>query len=96
MFVYILICSDGTFYTGVTNNVDNRVNQHNNGTDPKSYTFRRRPVELVYVQTFLEPNQAIEFEKRLKKWSRAKKTALIEGRFNELPELSKKHFPDQD
>ncbi|MBI1287436.1 MAG: GIY-YIG nuclease family protein [Flavobacteriales bacterium] len=92
MFVYLLRCSDGTYYTGVTNDVDRRLNEHQNGQNPNAYTFRRRPVELVYVQMFLDPMNAIEFEKRLKKWSKAKKEALINGEFNELPKLSKKKF----
>jgi putative endonuclease len=92
MFVYMLKCADGTYYTGVTNNVDRRFNEHQSGSDGKSYTFGRRPLELVYTQTFLGSAQAIEFEKRLKKWSKTKKEALINGEFNELPALSKKKF----
>ncbi|MBL4587131.1 MAG: GIY-YIG nuclease family protein [Flavobacteriales bacterium] len=92
MFVYILKCSDGTYYTGVTNDVQRRFNEHEGGNHADSYTFRRRPLQLVFAQLFLEPMQAIRFEKRLKKWSRAKKEALIEGRFNDLPSLSKKKF----
>ena len=92
MFVYMLKCSDGTYYTGVTNDVDRRFNEHQSGISPTSYTFRRRPLRLVYYQMFNDPTQAIAFEKRLKKWSKAKKEALIDGRFNELPGLSKKKF----
>ncbi len=92
MFVYLLLCNDGTYYTGVTNDAERRFNEHQNGNDPNSYTFRRRPLQLAYVQTFLDPTSAIAFEKRLKKWSKAKKEALINGDFNELPGLSKKKF----
>ena len=92
IFVYLFLCCDGTYYTGVTNNVERRYNEHENGNDPKSYTFRKRPLQLVYAQTFLDPTSAIEFEKRLKKWSKAKKEALINGEFNQLPQLSKKKF----
>lgn len=92
MYVYLLLCNDGTYYTGVTNNVERRFNEHQNGVDPKAYTFKRLPLKLEYVQTFIDANRAIEFEKRLKKWSKAKKQALINGEFNELPDLAKKNF----
>ena len=92
MYVYILRCSDGLYYTGVTNDVGRRLDQHNNGDDPSAFTYSRRPVELVYHQLFDAPSKAIEFEKKLKKWSKAKKEALINGEFERLPNLSKKRF----
>jgi putative endonuclease len=92
MYVYILQCSDNTYYSGVTNSVDRRVKEHEAGISEKSYAFKRRPVKLVYHQLFDNPLTAIEFEKRVKKWPVKKKEALINGRFNELPALSKKRF----
>ncbi|RXG16152.1 GIY-YIG catalytic domain-containing protein [Leeuwenhoekiella aestuarii] len=47
-FVYILKCNDNSFYTGVTNNLEQRIDQHNSGVKRDSYTFKRRPVELVW------------------------------------------------
>ncbi len=94
-FVYILKCSDSTYYTGVTNNLDERVYEHQAGFDPKAYTFRRRPVELSYSKEFAEVNDAIAFEKQVKGWRRAKKLALIEGRIEELPELATAYFRKQ-
>jgi len=47
-FVYILLCSDSSYYTGVTNNLDRRLYEHEAGFDPKSYTFKRRPLKLVF------------------------------------------------
>ncbi len=91
-FVYILKCRNDTYYTGVTNDIARRFNEHQNGGDPFSYTFSRRPLELVYYTEFMDINQAIAFEKKIKKWSQAKKLALIEGRFEDLPNLSKKKF----
>ncbi|WP_317196888.1 GIY-YIG nuclease family protein [Flavobacterium coralii] len=76
-YVYILRCSDGTFYTGITNNVEARLNQHNAGLNPESYTYTRRPVSLEYIQEFTDPAQAIAFEKKFKKWSKAKKRHLL-------------------
>jgi len=75
-YVYIVKCSDESFYTGVTSDVARRLAEHNEGIDPYSYTHSRRPVELFYLATFTDPNQAIAFEKQLKGWSRAKKEAL--------------------
>ena len=57
-----------------------------------TYTHSRRPVQLVYFCQFMDIEQAIEFEKKIKKWSKAKKQALIEGRFDDLPNLAKKNF----
>ena len=80
-FVYILQCADGSYYTGLTNNLELRLEQHNSGTNPASYTYRRRPVFLVFNQDFSDVNQAILFEKKIKKWSAKKKKALINGDF---------------
>ncbi len=78
-FVYILRCSDGSYYTGVTNNYQLRVAQHQEGHDTSCYTYKRRPVELVYLAEFQEVAEAIHWEKVLKGWSRKKKEALISG-----------------
>jgi len=89
MYVYILECSDGSYYTGVTNDADGRLREHNKGIDQSSYTFIRRPVKMVFCERFNDPVQAIAFEKQLKGWSRKKKKAIIEGNWQLLPELSK-------
>jgi len=78
-FVYILLCSDSSYYTGVTNNLDRRLYEHEASFDPKSYTFKRRPLKLVFQKIFTEVTQAIAFEKQVKGWSRKKKEALTEG-----------------
>jgi putative endonuclease len=87
-YVYILLCSCGSYYTGVTNNLVRRFFEHNNSTDISSYTYSRRPLKLVYFQTFKYILNAIAREKQIKKWSRAKKEALITGNYNVLHELS--------
>ena len=92
MFVYILECADDTYYTGVTNNPELRTERHNAGIKPSSYTFTRRPVNLVFQLMVSSPRQAIAFEKKIKKWSRAKKQALINDQYEKLPALSKKKF----
>lgn len=87
-YVYILLCSDNSYYTGITNNIDKRLVEHNNSLDKKSYTFSRRPVKVVYKESFQDPNDAIVWEKRIKGWSRKKKEALINGDFEKLKFLS--------
>lgn len=87
-YVYILKCSDQSYYTGITNNLDKRLLQHQSGYDKDSYTYSRRPLELVFFADFTDPNSAIEIEKRIKGWSRSKKEALINGDFKTLVYLS--------
>ena len=91
-FVYILQCSDNTFYTGITSDLTGRLESHQQGIYQNSYTYSRRPVELVYYCEFTDPNKAILTEKQIKKWSKSKKQALIAGEFDKLPNLSKKSF----
>jgi putative endonuclease len=91
-YVYILKCSDNSFYTGFTSNLENRFVEHQTGKHPDSYTFKRRPLELVFYATFTEVTMAIDTEKQLKKWSREKKEALINGDFESLPNLARKKF----
>jgi putative endonuclease len=83
-YVYILKCNDDSYYTGITNNVLVRFSQHESGYDPKAYTFRRRPLELVFTREFDKPLAAIAFEKQVKRWSRKKKEALINGKDQQL------------
>ena len=87
--VYILLCRDGSYYTGITNNIEKRIIEHEYGEDPKCYTFKRRPLKLVFNEIFSDVNQAIAFEKQVKGWKRAKKEAIIAGRWDLLPELSR-------
>ena len=90
-FVYILKCSDDSFYTGITNNLDRRIYEHNIGIDIVAFTFKRRPVELVWFEMFTEPSQAIFVEKKIKGWSRRKKQALIDENWDKLIEYSKNY-----
>jgi putative endonuclease len=88
MYVYILKCSDNSYYTGVTNNLEARLSQHIDGYDPDCFTFSRRPLELVYYAQCNSPMQAILLEKKIKKWSRVKKEALINNNLDELNKLA--------
>jgi putative endonuclease len=80
-YVYVLRCFDGTFYTGVTNDIDRRFGEHCAGLDPACYTFQRRPLKLVHVSEFAWIDQALAFEKKLKAWSHRKKRAFVENDF---------------
>ena len=75
-YVYMLLCADGSFYVGITNNLELRIGQHQFGIDPRCYTFKRRPFKLVHSSDFHNVDEAIAWEKQLKGWSRAKKIAL--------------------
>ncbi len=102
-FVYILKCSDGLFYTGITDDISRRYAEHQNGFNKSAFTYRRRPVQLVFQQEFNDVLQAIHFEKKVKKWSAQKKLALINGDFDLLQILAEcrnathhKYNPDLD
>jgi len=87
-YVYILLCADGSYYTGVTSDYEARLDSHQRGDYPKAYTCRRRPVKLVYLADFSDIYDAIAWEKRVKRWSRGKKEALILGEWERLHILS--------
>ena len=90
-WVYILRCGDGSYYVGSTRNLDHRMHQHAVGKG-SVYTAKRMPVELVWAQEFDSVAEAYALEKQIQGWSRAKRLALIEGRFEDLPALSRKGF----
>ncbi len=86
--IYILRCSDGSYYTGITRrSVEERVSEHALGLQ-EGYTFTRRPVTLVHAQSYERIDEAIAAERRIKGWSRAKKEAYIRGDFEMLTTLS--------
>ncbi len=87
-YVYILKCSDNLLYTGVTNDVVRRFEEHQRGLNKTSFTFNRRPVELIFYQDFNDVEQAIYFEKKIKKWSSKKKLALVNDDYDMLEILS--------
>ncbi len=91
-YVYILKCSDNSYYTGITANLSKRITKHKSGKHQEGYTYSRRPVQLVFYAEFTDINLAIASEKQIKKWSRIKKEALINGEFEKLPNLAKKKF----
>ena len=87
--IYILKCSDGSYYTGLTKDLDARVHEHQIGAHPESYTFTRRPVELVWSEVTETYPEAFQWEHLIKGWSRAKKEALIRGDVEGIHEIVK-------
>lgn len=86
-WVYILECSDGSYYTGSTTQLETRISQHELGVYD-GYTARRRPLKLRWSDQFPDISQAIAVERQIKGWSRKKKEALINGDFTLLHELA--------
>jgi len=89
-FTYMVQCADGKYYVGSHRGYDpeTRVSEHNEGKDTRSYTFRRRPVKLVWSEYFYRYDEMVACERQIKGWSRAKKEALIRGDSAALKALS--------
>ena len=87
-YVYILHCSDGSYYIGHTDNQESRVAAHQSGAI-SGYTSKRRPVSLVFSEQFHSREEAFERERQVKGWSRAKKQALIQGDWDSLVKLAR-------
>jgi len=90
-FVYMVRCADGSFYAGVSTNVEKRVWEHNEGVHSDAYTYKRRPVTLVHSSRFGDLMQARRWERQLKGWSRAKKEALIGGDYGVIHVLAQRY-----
>ena len=87
-YVYNFRCKDNSLYVGITNDLDRRMNKHNDGQFPNAYIYSKLPVAVVFYQEFNEPTQAIYFEKKMKGWSKQKKEALIKGDFDMVQTLA--------
>ena len=86
-YTYILKCSDESYYTGSTNNLEERMEKHARG-EGANFTRKRLPFELVYVEEFDRIDKAFYREKQIQGWTRAKKEALIAGDINALHKLA--------
>lgn len=78
-YTYMVECADGTYYTGWTTDLNKRISMHNAGTGAR-YTRSRRPVKLVWWQSFDTKEEAMSQEWHIKQLSRARKTELIQKR----------------
>jgi putative endonuclease len=92
--MYILKCANDCYYTGSTNDLEIRLEQHQN-REGANFTKKHLPVEIVYYEEFQRIDEAYYREKQVQGWSRKKKEALINSRFDKLSDLSKNHtqFP---
>ena len=90
-FVYILKCSDNSYYTGHTDDLEKRISEHKMKKHT-GYTSTRLPVTVVFIQHFTSRYEALSAERKIKNWSRCKKEALIEKKWKKLSEYSKKKF----
>jgi predicted GIY-YIG superfamily endonuclease len=86
-WMYILECADGSYYTGSSNNIELRLQQHNAG-EGANHTKKRLPVKLVYFEEYQRIDEAFRREKQVQGWGRNKKEALINGKFNDLHVLA--------
>ena len=90
-WVYILRCADCSYYTGHTDNLDQRIGEHRSGTYPV-YTANRLPVELTWSQECTTREEALTAELQIKGWSRKKKEAMMRGDWKDVALLAKKDF----
>ncbi len=89
-WVYILQCSDKSYYTGQTDNLEKRRTQHQDKMIPGCYTSTRLPIQLKFSQEFMSREEALSAERQIKGWSRRKKEALINGDWQALSDYSKR------
>ncbi|MBH9536396.1 GIY-YIG nuclease family protein [Novosphingopyxis sp. YJ-S2-01] len=87
-WTYMLRCSDDSFYVGHTDDLERRIAEHRSGFYT-GYTYKRRPVTLVWSQDFTERYEAKVAEKQIKGWGRPKKEALIRGDWEAISLLAK-------
>ena len=92
-WVYILRCADNSYYIGHTDNLEQRIAQHNQGYITTCYTYKRRPLELVFSQDFVTREEALASEQQIKGWSRKKKEAMMRGDWAEVSRLAKSSTP---
>jgi predicted GIY-YIG superfamily endonuclease len=92
-WVYILRCADGSYYTGHTDNLEKRISEHTTGAIASCYTFKRRPLELVFSQDFPTREEALASEQQIKGWSRKKKEAMTRGDWAEVSRLARSSSP---
>ncbi|WP_460942215.1 GIY-YIG nuclease family protein [Okibacterium endophyticum] len=85
--MYILECADGSYYVGSTWKLETRLWEHSKGMGA-AYTSRRLPVKLVYCENYDRVDDAFRREKQVQGWGRRKRQALIDGRHEELPQIT--------
>ena len=91
-WVYMLQCADDSYYVGHTNDLEQRILQHQTG-DLQGYTATRRPLRVVFTQEFPSREEALAAELQIKGWSRKKKHALVRGDWSEMSRLARRRHP---
>jgi len=87
-YVYLLECADGSIYCGHTDDLEARISAHQLGTF-RGYTFKRRPVRLIFHEQFSSRAEALAAERQIKGWSRSKKLALARGDWKKVQRLAR-------
>ncbi len=87
-YMYIVECSNASYYAGSTKDLERRIRQHNAGTGA-NHTRKYGPVQLVYYEEFERIDDAFYREKQIQKWSRKKKEALIRANYDRLSKLAR-------
>lgn len=95
-YVYILLCNDGSFYVGHTDDLEKRLSAHEQRYFPFCYTASRLPVSLLFTQEFGTRDEALAMERMLKRWTRRKKQTLIDGDVQLLKQFSKRIRPPRN
>ena len=90
--MYILRCADRSYYTGHTDNLEERIAKHQMG-EIEGYTSTRRPVKLLFSEEFSTRAEALAVERQIKGWTRRKKEALIRGDWSEVSRLAQRSHP---
>lgn len=88
-WVYIVRCADNSYYTGHTDDLERRIAQHQAGYFPGCYTYKRRPLTLVFSQPCVTREEALSAERQIKGWSRKKKEAMMCGDWMEASRLAR-------
>ncbi len=88
-FTYMLECADHSFYIGHTDNMQQRLSQHVHAAFPSCHTAKRLPVSVVWMQEFASRDDAFRAERKIKKWSQAKKRALAQGQWDLISLLAR-------
>ena len=87
-WLYVLRCGDGSYYTGHTDDLEHRLQQHHAGV-LGGYTASRKPLSLVYSCEFVSREEALAAEQQIKGWSRKKKEAMMRGDWTAVNRLSR-------
>jgi predicted GIY-YIG superfamily endonuclease len=87
-YVYVILCDDDSYYVGLTNDLIKRFMEHRTGVYQSCYTFRRRPLQLQYYEMIPFLQDAVQREKQIKGWTKAKKKALIDKNLHKLQLLA--------